>query len=76
MAAAKRSPEEIKASIEANRVELAHALQQLQGEFQQLTDWRAHLRNNRENVVRGALGAGFLLGGGLGGVVGLFRRKR
>ena len=35
-----RTPEEIRASIEANRVELAHSLVRLRGEVAEITDWR------------------------------------
>jgi hypothetical protein len=76
MPAAQRTPEEIRASIEANRTALAHSLESLRGEVTQLTDWRAQLAAHKKQVVIGAAVAGFVLGGGIAGVTGLFRRKR
>ena len=43
---AQRTPEEIRASIEKNRVELGTSLEKLRGEVVQLTDWRSQLRRN------------------------------
>ena len=76
MPAPTRTPEEVRASIEANRTALAHSLENLRGEVTQLTDWRAQLAAHRKQVVIGAAVAGFVLGGGLAGVTGLFRRKK
>ena len=74
--AATRTPEEIRASIEANRVELAHSLVRLRGEVAELTDWRRHIAEHRKQVLIGAAVAGFVLGGGIAAVGGLFRRKK
>ena len=71
-----RTPEEVRASIEDNRIALAHSLESLRGEVAQLTDWRAQLAAHRKQVVIGAAVAGFVLGGGIAGVTGLFRRKK
>jgi hypothetical protein len=71
-----RSPEEIRASIEANRQELGVAVERLRTEVVEFTDWRAHLQRHEKQVVVGAVVAGFVLGGGIAGVVGLFRRRR
>ncbi len=70
-----RRPEEVRASIEANRAELAASLERLRGELERLADWRAQLRQNRQPVLLAATGAGFVLGGGIGSIVGLFRRR-
>ena len=67
----KRSPEEIRASIEANRAELARSLERLRGE---VTDWRKQIVLHQKQVLIGAAAAGFILGGGIAGIVGLFRR--
>ena len=72
--AAQRSPEEIRASIEANRGELGLAVERLRAEVHEATDWRKQLRRYHQQVVMGAAGAGFVLGGGIGGLIGLFRR--
>jgi hypothetical protein len=60
-----RTPQEIRASIEANRVELAHSLERLRGEVQEITDWRKQIVAHQKQVLIGAAVAGF---------VGLFRR--
>jgi hypothetical protein len=74
---ATRSPEEIRASIEANRAELAVSLGTLRGEVAELTDWRKQLQRHQREVVIGAAVAGFVLAGGIAAVGGLFGgRKR
>ena len=42
-----RTPEEIRASIEANRRELGTSIERLRGEVADSTDWRGQLRRNR-----------------------------
>jgi hypothetical protein len=69
-----RSAEEIRASIEANRKQLGVSVERLRGEVAEITDWRQQIRRHQRNVVIGAAVAGFVIGGGLGGLVGLFRR--
>ena len=71
---AQRTPEQIRASIEANRVELAHSLERLRGEVAEVTDWRKQIVTHQKQVLIGAAVAGFVLGGGIAGFVGLFRR--
>lgn len=71
---AARSPEEIRQSIEANRVELGVAVERLRAEVKEATDWRKKLIEHRQNVLIGAAVAGFVLGGGLAGIAGIFRR--
>jgi hypothetical protein len=73
---ATRSPEEIRASIEANRMELAHSLGRLRGEVAEITDWRKQIAEHRKEVLIGAAVAGFVIGGGIAAVGGLFRRRR
>jgi len=74
--AATRTPEEIRASIEANRMELANSLVRLRGEVAELTDWRRHIAEHRKQVLIGAAVAGFVLGGGIAAMGGLFRRRK
>jgi hypothetical protein len=74
MPTAPRTPEEIRASVEATREELRYSLVDLQGKVNELSDWRAPLRRNRRAVVIGAVAAGFLVGGGVAAAIGLFRR--
>ena len=69
-----RRPEEIRASIEQNRKGLGDAIQRLQAEVTEATDWRKQLLTHRRNVLIGAAVAGFVLGGGFAAVGGLFRR--
>jgi len=71
---AQRTPQEIRASIEANRTELAHSLVRLRGEVAEVTDWRKQIVTHQKQVIIGAAVAGFVLGGGIAGIVGLFRR--
>jgi hypothetical protein len=71
-----RSPEQIRASIEANRLELARSLDNLRGEIQVASDWRRQLQLHQKQVLIGAAVAGFVLGGGIAGITGLFRRRR
>jgi hypothetical protein len=73
---AARTPEQIRASVEANRRELGLAIERLQGEVAELTNWRKQLAEHQKQVLIGAAVAGFLLGGGIAGVTGIFRRRR
>ncbi|MEA2156408.1 MAG: hypothetical protein QOE11_2548 [Solirubrobacteraceae bacterium] len=71
-----RTPEEIRASIEANRKELGTSVERLRGEVAVLTDWRGQLVKHQKQAVIGAAVAGFLIGGGIAAFGGLFRRRR
>ena len=74
---ATRTPEEIRASIEQNRVQLGTSVEKLRTEVARATDWRAQLRANEPKVLIGAAAVGFLLGGGIAGLGGLvFGRRR
>jgi hypothetical protein len=72
---AARTPEQIRASIEENRRELGIAIERLQGEVAELTDWRKKVAQNQRQILIGAAVAGFLIGGGIAGVTGIFRRR-
>jgi hypothetical protein len=80
MPAAKRSPEEIRASIEENRVALGDSLGRLRDEVTELADWRSKLRRNQTELMVAAAVTGFVLAGGIGGTFRLLtprkRRKR
>ena len=67
-----RSPEEIRASIEANRTALALSVAKLRGEVAEITDWRKQLNTHQRPALFSAAVAGFLLGGGMA----VFRRRR
>jgi orotate phosphoribosyltransferase-like protein len=71
-----RTPEEIRASIEANRKELGTSVERLRSEVAVLTDWRGQLVKHQKQVVIGAAVAGFVIGGGIAAFGGLFRRRR
>jgi hypothetical protein len=73
---ATRTPEEIRASIEANRLELAVSVQKLRNEVAEVTDWRKQLRANQQTVVIGAAGGGVVAAGGVAGLGGLIARRR
>jgi uncharacterized protein DUF3618 len=74
MATRSRTPDEIRASIEANRHELAHSMGRLRGELTVASDWRGQIERNKQKVLIGAAVAGFVLGGGIAGLTGLFKR--
>jgi len=67
-----RSPEEIRASIEANRNALAVSVAKLRGEVAEITDWRKQLGQHQRPALIGAAIAGFVLGGGFA----VLRRRR
>ena len=72
-----RTPEQIRASIQQNRAELAVSLERLRGEVQAATDWRGQIVRHQPQVIAGAAVAGFVLGGGIAAVGSLlFRRRR
>ena len=73
---APRSAEEIRASLEANRQDLAVSLDRLRGEVAEVTDWRRQLRRHQTPVLIGAAVTGFVVGGGVAAIAGLFRRRR
>jgi hypothetical protein len=60
-----RTPDEIRASIEQNRLELGSSIEKLRGEVQELTDWRSQLRAHQQQLTIAAGAAGFVLGGGI-----------
>jgi hypothetical protein len=77
MATGPRTPEEIRASIEQNRLELGSSLERLRVEVVRVTDWRSQLRRHQKQVMIGAGVAGFVLGGGLAALGSLtFGRRR
>jgi hypothetical protein len=69
-----RTPEEIRASVEVTRQELQYSIQDLNGKINELTDWRSQLARHRKQVLIGAAVAGFIIGGGIAGFTGIFRR--
>jgi hypothetical protein len=48
----------------------------LRSEVTELTDWRKQISTHQKQVLIGAAVAGFVIGGGIAAVSGLFRRRR
>ena len=69
-----RSSDEIRASIEETRRELSYSVTDLQSKLREVTDWRSKLARNKKAAIIGAAVAGFVIGGGIGATIGLFRR--
>jgi hypothetical protein len=69
-----RSSQEIRASIEETRRELSYSVNDLQSKVKEITNWRAKLAENQQTAIVVAAVAGFVIGGGIAAVGGLFRR--
>ena len=70
-----RSPAEIRLSVQETRRELEFSLNDLQAKVSELTDWRRQIAKHRQEIVIGAAGAGFGIGGGIAAALGVFRRR-
>ena len=70
-----RTPEAVRREIEAERNELAHAVEGLRAGLGEVTNVGAKLRANLPVVAAGALGAGFFLAGGVGATMRFLARK-
>lgn len=57
-----RTPEEIRASIEATRQELGTSVEALGSRVRDIADWRRHVNNNRRAAIAVAVAAGFVVG--------------
>ena len=66
-----RTQEEVRRDIEAEREQLAAAVEELRGEVSEVTN----LRGKLPVVAVGALGAGFVLAGGIGATARLLMRR-
>lgn len=66
-----RSPEQVKADIEAERDRLAASVDELRSEM----DVNAKLRPKLPLAAAAALGAGFVISGGIGATMRLLMRK-
>lgn len=73
-APSKRTPEEIRASIEAHREELVSAVVDLTEGVQQATNWRLQVARRPVPVAAASAAAGFLLAGGVVALAGIFSR--
>jgi dienelactone hydrolase len=73
---ANRSPEQIRASIQETRRELAFSVNDLRSKAAEIADWRRQLAENRNAALTTAAVTGFLVGGGIAATISLFRRRR
>ena len=69
-----RTPTEIRLSVEETRRELEFSLNDLQAKVREVTDWRSQLVKHKRELVIGAAVAGFVVGGGVAAVFGIFKR--
>jgi len=72
MAGNSRTLEQVRTEIEAEREQLASAVDTLRSEA---TNIRAKLRSKLPVVAAGALGAGFVVAGGIGAAMRLLARR-
>jgi len=70
-----RTADQVRRDIEAERDQLADAVEDLRGGLEEITDIGARLRANLPVVAVGAVGAGFLLAGGIGATMRLLARR-
>jgi hypothetical protein len=70
-----RTEEQVRRDIEAERDQLADAVEDLRGGLEEVTDIGARLRAKLPAVAVGALGAGFVLAGGIGATMRLLARR-
>jgi len=70
-----RTTEAVRLEIEAERRELAEAVERLRDGLGEVTDVSRKLRANLPLVTAGALSAGFFLAGGIGATMRYFARR-
>lgn len=70
-----RTPEQIRRDIAAQREALARSVDQLRTGLAEATDISGKLRANLPVVAAGALGAGFVLAGGIGATMRYLARR-
>lgn len=70
-----RTAEQVRHEIEAERAQLADAVDSLRSGLGEATDVSAKVRANLPLVAAGALGAGFFLAGGIGATMRLLARR-
>jgi dienelactone hydrolase len=73
---ANRHPEQIRASIEETRRELAFSVNDLRSKVSEIADWRRQLAENRGAALTTAAVTGFVVGGGIAATVSFLRRRR
>ena len=70
-----RTPEQVRAEIEAERERLAASVESLREGLGEATDVTGKLRAKMPVAAAGALGAGFFLAGGIGATMRLLARR-
>jgi hypothetical protein len=75
MPATMRTEEQVRKDIEAEREQLAGAVEHLRGELGQATNLSGKLRAKLPLVAGGAASAGFVLAGGIGATMRYFARR-
>jgi hypothetical protein len=75
MTASARTQEQVRNDIEAEREQLAGAVEHLRGELGQATNLTGKLRAKLPLVAGGAASAGFVLAGGIGATMRYFARR-
>ena len=58
-----RTPAQIRNDIAAQRQDLGRSVEALRHRVTELTDWRRQISEHREQLIRGAAVAGFVIGG-------------
>jgi hypothetical protein len=75
MATNGRTEEQVRRELEAEREQLASAVEQLRDELGEATDVTGKLRAKLPVVAAGALSAGFVFSGGVGATMRYFARR-
>ena len=70
-----RTPEQIRAELDAEREGLAGAVEHLRGELGEATDIGGKLKSKLPVVAAGAASVGFVLAGGVGATLRYFARR-
>ena len=70
-----RTTDAVRREIDAEREELARAVDELRAGIGEATDVAGKLRSNLPVVAAGALGVGFFLAGGIGATMRLLARR-
>ena len=70
-----RTADQVRRDIEAERDQLADAVEDLRGGLEEVTDIGGRLRAKLPAVAIGALGAGFVFAGGIGATMRLLARR-
>jgi hypothetical protein len=71
-----RTPAQVRHEIEAEREQLAGAVDHLRDEIREATDIGKKVRAKLPVIAMGALGAGFVVAGGIGATMRMIGRRR